>query len=415
MLAALATTVVAGLSTPCASASLTLARALSLAQANAPTYAAARARVRQAQAVVAEHGAAWRPTVSLPIGYVHNDDGRFVALNGPDEYTLQAAVHIPILDPARNAAYRSAVAQLKSARFGLAQAGRAVDLAVVQAYFAVLESQEALAVERAGLKTLQDEATAAQRRFSQGAGSRLDLDRARFAATQQQAAVIVSQASVETTRRRLSSLLGVPACGALTPPPAPPTVSGNLAALASSRRPGIQAADADVQAAKADLQAAEAARHWPAIGPDLMAGWDSNGPPGSVPGQLGWAAGISVSVPIYSGGAGAARVEEARQAEAIQQANRQALSSHVDLALGDDRVAASAAGAQERLATQQVKLAQEELKMSRFGFGQGSVPLIEVLRTEQAAIGAAASLASAHLDLELSRYRLAWDVGVQLP
>lgn len=415
MLSALATTLLAGLATPSATASLTLAQALSLARSHAPSYAAAQARVLRAQAVVSEHGAAWRPTVSLPIGYVHNDNGRFVSLNGTDEYTLQAAVHVPLFDPVRDAAYRSAEAQLEGVKLNLAQVGRGVDLAVLEAYFAVLKSQEALSVENSGHQTLQEEAAAAQRRFDQGVSSRLDLDRARLALAQQQSAVAASVAAVGTAQRHLASLLGIPAAGSLAMPPAPPRVQGDLSAQAQAHRPEIRAARADVRAARSDLHAAEAARHWPAIGPDLMAGWDSNGPPASIFGQVGWSAGISVSVPIYSGGAGGARVEEARQAEAIRRADLLAVLNATDLSIGDDRAAVAAAREQERLAAQQVKLAQAELQMSRFGFSQGSVPLIEVLRAEQAAIGAAASLGSARLDLELSRYRLAWDVGAQLP
>ncbi|MBU6427683.1 MAG: TolC family protein, partial [Cyanobacteria bacterium REEB65] len=89
---------------PIASGSLSLVQAFAMARSLSPSFAAARARFRRAKAVVEEHSAAWRPTVGLPVGYVHNENGRFVALNGPDEYTLQAAVHVPIFDPSRDAA-----------------------------------------------------------------------------------------------------------------------------------------------------------------------------------------------------------------------------------------------------------------------------------------------------------------------
>ncbi|MBU6427647.1 MAG: TolC family protein, partial [Cyanobacteria bacterium REEB65] len=283
------------------------------------------------------------------------------------------------------------------------------------AFFGYLKGQEALRVEQAGLKTLQDEAMAAKRRFGQGVSSRLDLDRAKLAVSQQQATVAGGEAALGTAERRLGSLLGTAVVGELVFPPSRAMVEGDLPALAQAQRPEVQAARFEVRAAKAELAAAEVVRRWPAIGPDLMAGWDPNGPLTSVPGQFGWSAGISLTVPIYSGGAGAARVEQARQTEAMREADLQALLRTMDLAIADDRAASVAAAQQQDLADQEVQLAQEELRMSRFGFEQGSVPLIEVLRTEQAAIQASASLASARLDLELSRYRLAWDVGAQLP
>ncbi len=399
---------------PPAAGGLPLARALALARAHAPTVAAAAARVKQARAAVAEHAAAWRPTIGLPLGYEHTDGGRFVANNGPDEYTLQAAIHIPLFDPARDAAYRSAKAKLAGARFNLEQAARGVDRMTLAAFFGVLQAQQALAVEQSGLETFQDEAAAARKRYSQGVGSRLDVDRARFAVAQQEAAVSIKQADFESASRQLESLLGAPVQDPLALPPELPLATGDLAVLARTRRPEVEAAQAQVRAAADSVASARAARHWPAIGPDLVGGWDANGPPAGLASQAGWSAGIGLTIPVYSGGAGAARVEEAVQGEAVCRSNLADVLRSLDLEVADDHIAESSAADQARLAARRVLLAHEELSMSRFGYQQGSVPLIEVLRTEQAAIRAAADLASARIDVELARYRLAWDVGAPL-
>lgn len=406
-----------------APAPVTLESAIQSALANNPAYhKAVVARGVAAQNLAAARASLW-PALTATASYLHtapNDREpggvSFVANNAPDEYVAQLGVTQPLYDGGllRATAARGE-ADLAASAQDLDVATAALKLQVVGDYVAVLRAEQALAIARGQLTTSQAHLRESQVQLRQGTIAPLEAERNALDEANTRMAVEQAAGQLAIARTALATATGLSSDAQLAPLPAVTLPAGTEAALvarAYARRPEVRAASERTRSASFGARMAAAARA-PQVGVTGAAGWDSA--LGFSPAQLGWDAGLNVSLPVFDWGrleaqqrAAELQVESARQDEAQAR-----LQVHTEVSQALDE--ASVARRQAAIADRSVALAEAAARMAGKGFGLGAVSNLEYQLAQQALAIARRQQSDARLNAVLAIEHLKAALGEPLP
>jgi len=201
---------------------------------------------------------------------------------------------------------------------------------------------------------------------------------------------------------------------ALEPPPVDPDdgpssapVPEETVAAALASRSDLRAFDARIEQAREGESIARSGR-LPHVGVGAQYEWNATSPFGSEGDN--WTVGVFLRIPLYDGGEARARRGRAVADRARLEAMRDAMSAGVDLEIrsaASDRVAAAE---RLRMATGNVSLSQEALRIVRERYSEGLGTVVELLGAEAAATQARASKAQAVRDLAVAK--AAFDLAV---
>ena len=412
---------------------LTLGDAVRRAAGQAPGVEISGLRVEAAQGRIRQQRAGLLPSLALSAGWLNRTFNlRALGIDfssvpgsppaperiGPfDNIDARIRLVQPVLDLAANARVRVSHSQVTASQADAASAaesaGRTAALAYLRlargnAQVAARREDSTLAAELVGLARSQREA---------GVATPLDVTRSRTQLVVAREGIVQAQAAVGRASVELARALGLPANVLLT---ASEPLSDSIARVplvlerdvavtrALERRPEIQAEAARVRAAEQGVWAIDAER-LPRL--ELSGDYGVNGPTAAdaIPTrQLA----VQLSFPVLDGFRREGRLDEQRAVLEETVVRRRELerdiAAEVDIALLELR----SARAQQEIAAERRRLAEEELQQARERFSAGVVGNIEVIDAQVSLLHARDTEIEARFVAAAARVALARAVGM---
>ncbi len=374
---------------------LRLEAAVEAALASHPALAAARAEAELARAALRESRAAWLPSLSLT-GSATRFEEPMVAtpihgfapgsLPVFDRTLMQGAgsLSYTLFDgPTRPARIRQARAGAAGAAARLDADGQALAARSVQAYLEVLSQAELLDAQAARLAALAAEADRIGQRRALGKAAAVEALRLDATLAAAEAERVHLAGALDLAERELARLTGRPLadCRRAQLLPVARAPGGTLPPESETMgSPALVEGVARVAGAAAGVSLARGAR-WPQL--KLSAALVAYDSPEIEP--LGeWNAGLSVSLPLFTGGAIKARVA---QAEAALTASRERLA---------------ALRLQSAAEAERARRAMAEAGARAFSFERAVAGFAEVERIERLALEVGTGDSARYLDAEAS-------------
>jgi len=286
-------------------------------------------------------------------------------------------------------------------------------LDVGEAYYQVLLQQKLLQVAEETRREREAVAKQAQTMFEAGLRSRVDADLARARLMEAESDLASARNAVEIAFGELNRAMGVPETQHYRLEEHPSAeAEGDLQAPLESQiakalksRPAMQAMAYQLKAAKERVAYAKSG-HLPTL---KAIGSVGNANPGPLLEGKNhtWAVGVGLTIPVYTGGQVEGEVEEARQELREMEASQEDLSQAICLQVMRARLQYDTLKEKLRAATEEVKQADDSLKLAseRYRLGLGSFP--ELVQAEVAALSARTRLerfryerATAHMALK---------------
>ncbi|WP_109125400.1 TolC family outer membrane protein [Dyella sp. C11] len=287
---------------------------------------------------------------------------------------------------------------------------------VTTAYFGVLTSQDALVFAKANEDAYKEAYDQADQRFKVGLSAITDVYQAKSYYELAKAQTIAAQNTLNDAKEALTQITGKPVLELkklredlpLTPPtPADPN-AWVQAALQSNAT--VQAGQYSVQAAEHNIDSARAG-HLPTINASVSRGKDttwlehgSYNPAGN--GAYGTTVGLTMSIPIFSGGATQSRVRQSiyqrdEAQDSLESTRRQVvrntLNFYRSVLAGISQVEANKAS---------VESGQKALEATRAGFDVGTQTMLNVLNAIQTLTQAESSYSQSRHQLVLDQLEL---------
>jgi len=421
-----------------------------------PTFA-----IADASRLVAEGGAdiarsALLPQISASLNYLHSDaDSRTV---GP---LLNPDTGLPVTDTAGNVVFDSSqsmsrdrsrqaqgqvgqslfnwgnIERWRSARATRESVGSdyeaaAQDLIVrtATAYFAVLTAEDQLAFAQANEKALARQLDQAEQRYQVGLSAITDVHEARANHDTARAQVITAQNNVDNLREAISQITGKN-FGELKKlreqlpleKPEPPELE-SWVDTALKQSPQLASRAHALDAARLNV-AAQRAGHLPTLSASLVrtdtpawgnstrvSGIDAFGPFHSNSLNGDTTIGVTLSVPIFSGGLIAAQTHQAIGQREIAQ-DQEELTHRAVIAGTRNAYRAVIAGISEVEATKQAVIsAQSALDATQAGFEVGTRTIVDVLLSQQQLFSAQSTYSQARHQFVLSGLQLKQAAGI---
>jgi outer membrane protein len=382
-----------------------------LARNSDPQFAAAEASRLATREGAVQTRAAFLPQVGGSIGANYSDTARklnngFKVSDGSGSRSYGLSVDQSLLDFGDINRHRSQQALAEAADFQLEAAGDSLITRTSAAYFNVLIAIETLAAAEAQETALKKQFDFADKRLEVGLAPITDVHEARAQYDRARANTIVTRNALEDAYRALEEITGrdVRSLKALPQdfqPQLPSSLDANgWVQAALDNNPALKAKSLEVRSAESSVSAARAG-HLPTIG--LRATYGNGRPfgepelPASVESSDTSTIGLTVTVPIFSGGATQSRVRQAiaqRDAAADQlEQQRRALvrntrNAYETLVAGISEVEARKAA---------VFSARSAYEASQVGLEVGTRTVLDVLNNQQ-------TLFNAEREYALSRY-----------
>ncbi|WP_266171894.1 TolC family outer membrane protein [Dyella subtropica] len=329
---------------------------------------------------------------------------------------VSATLNQSVVDLSKWASLKTARSQ-SSAEDELYQAAlQALYVRVTQAYFGVLTSQDSLTYAKANEDAFKQSYEQADQRFKVGLSAVTDVYQAKSYYELAKAQTIAAQNTLNDSREALTQITGKPT-GELKklredlPMEGPsPDDPNTWVQEALKNNPNVLSQQYTVEANEHSISAARAG-HLPTINATVTRGettsWLENGSfnrPGN--GRLGTTAGLTLSVPIFSGGATQSRV---RQSIYQRDAAQDALESQRRLVTRDTLNFYRSVGAgilQVQAAKASVDSGQKALEATRAGFDVGTQTMLNVLNSIQTLTQAESSYSQARHTFILNKLQL---------
>ncbi|OHX20848.1 TolC family outer membrane protein [Chromobacterium sphagni] len=389
-------------------------------------FSASRAQRDAGQEKLVQGRSQLLPQVSLNGNYQYNnplqpssiaDAYGNVVRNSPYEahgYTL--GLQQPLFDTGKYTGYRKGKigTELADTTFDAAEQQLILDIA--QAYFDVLRAQDTLAATRASKKTYLNLLQQAKTAFEVGTATITDTNEAQAGYDGSVAQEINDANNLELAQHNLQRLTGLDPAAIQTVrdqlPLDPPKPAGLEAWMDLAQRNSLR-----IKSAEQNLQLAEQTvtekrgNHLPTV--TLNTGYTDNvnNQSGNYPHTRGSNIGVTVSVPLFSGGGISSQV---REAVALRDAARDQLEATRRQVKEDVRKAFLGVtnGAALVRAQQQLLLsAKSKVDSTRLGKEVGIRTSIDLLQAEQAYYTAVTTLANAKYSYLTAKLALAQSAG----
>lgn len=334
---------------------------------------------------------------------------------------VSATLNQSVLDLSKWASLKTARSQSDAENELYQAALQALYVRVTQAYFGVLTAQDSLTYAKANEDAYKQSYEQADQRFKVGLSAVTDVYQAKSYYELAKAQTIAAQNTLNDSREALTQITGKPT-GELKklredlPMDAPsPDDPNTWVQEALKNNPNVLSQQYTVEAAEHSISAARAG-HLPTINATVTRGettsWLENGSynrPGN--GRLGTTAGLTLSVPIFAGGATQSRVRQSiYQRDAAQdsleaqrrQVARDTLNYYRSVGAGILQVQAAKAS---------VDSGQKALEATRAGFDVGTQTMLNVLNSIQTLTQAESSYSQARHTFILNKLQLKQSSG----
>ncbi|MDP3740275.1 MAG: TolC family protein [Hyphomonadaceae bacterium] len=313
-------------------------------------------------------------------------------------FNVTGAYNIDIMGDL-NSSIQASSAGLRSTQATYEQTRRQIAATVARSYFAVIEQQLQLDLDRRSLERQRDTFRITQTRYDAGSVARdeLVIGQSRLATAED--SILASQASVRSAVRALETALGrfpqnkLAISGALPQPPATPPLG--LPELTIRSRPDVVAAELNMIQVFANNQVARL-RPWPQLNGDLTLGlqnttinttddlFDFDG--------LALTIGLSLAQTIFDGGAisGAIEASDAGKRQALEQYGQTIIDAYGQIVNAIDQFNTL----QSRNTALQTAsdAANESLRLGELRYNEGSQSLLDLFQVRDSAEVAEANL-----------------------
>lgn len=396
---------------------LTLNDAVNLALCHNPQTRSLWANSRAQAAQVGVSAASFLPTLSAGGSQAHTQTQRGgLPATTTSGRNLNLTASYLLLDfGAREAGQESARQLLVAANASRDSALQTLWLTTAQAYFSVQSARASVQASQAAETAAHESLSAAEARHQSGSATLADRLQAQTALSQATLNRITAEGNAAASAGLLANLMGFDASQTLElteiasalPDAGIEQSIGELITEARRKRPDLAAAEAQIKAAEAQLSAAHAAG-LPTV--SLTAGTGLGITPG-VPISRSNSIGLSISVPLYTGGrvTHQTRVAEAqletRVAERDQVANQIALDvwrAYQSLLTGGQAL---------RTAEDLVASAEQSERMTLGRYKAGLGNLLDVLNAQSALASARQQRIAARYNFLSSRFSLTQAIG----
>ena len=412
------------LALPAAAQATDLLQTYEMARAGDPQLAAAESdRLAQKEGAVQARGALL-PQINGSASLSRDHSSRPGSITGDDRgRSYGVTLNQSVFDWGNYTSLRGQKALSHAADYDLEAANDDLIVRTSNAYFDVLVAQENLAAAEANETALKKQFDFAQARLDAGLAPITDLHEARAGYDSARASTILARNALDDSFRALAEITGQPVTGLKA---LPDDFKPQLPAEASSeqwvntaleKNPTLKSIQYQVQSAEAGVSTARAG-HYPSLGLSgrysKSTGWDSvHGPgtPGTSVDSEGRSIGLTLTVPIFSGGITQSRVRQAlAQRDAAQdgyEQTKRALvrntsSAYQSLVAGVSEVEA------RRLALVSAKSAYDA---SQVGLEVGTRTVLDVLNNQRTLFGAQLDYATAKYNFLRSRLGLEQAAG----
>ncbi|MFN0062348.1 MAG: TolC family protein [Myxococcaceae bacterium] len=345
------------------------------------------------------------PYVLAPSGF------NTVEIQRLNQLGLQVEANQAVIAPALWATIHSAYIAQKAARLTVDNVRRETFFALAQLYYGAIGLKETVGVQERLLEIQDRREKDAQVRFQTGAITKVFLLRAQIDRARTEQDLRRARYSYASSKSALAALLAREPNFEVTAPPEPqalPESTQNLVEQAPSERP-------DVLAARANLELAESnhrsnwLRYFPSIG--LFGRYQVQNVSGFAGRPDVWAVGVGLTWSIFDGGLreaelrdNAARIAEARAASeaAHNRSQDEVRRAQYDL---------ESARANRVKASEQLKLAQENLQLVTLNNTVGTATYLDVSDATANLLQAELSVLSENLSAHLAVIKLARAAG----
>ncbi len=281
-----------------------------------------------------------------------------------------------------------------------------------EAYLTALRTQALVDIARRGKVLADENARLTDLLVKQGLQAEVDLLEARRAAAEAESGVVQAENGAALARANLNRVMGRPVDAALLLtaagdlPPEPETLEA-LSERAFRQRPELEQLRQNIEAAEAGIRLARAARQ-PRV--SVEAAYALQTETALVP-RSGLSAGVSISVPIFSGAVNRYTVREAEERLAQLKSALTAREQGVQLEIEQQRLSLREARQRIALAERAVEAAEKALEIVRLRLERGRAVQVEVLNARLSLVRALTDRAGAVLDLHLAQARLSRALG----
>lgn len=393
-----------------------------------PVFQQAQAQLRTAEEALPQARALRLPEIGVDAAARRNYQDTNV-VNGPeasDSYnslTYGVQLSQPLFRYSDFQQLDVAKANVAQAKARFASAEQSLMTRAAERYFGVLDAQVALAAARAQLKAIQRQLEQARERFEVGLIARTDVEEAKARYDTARASVIQAEDDLASARAQLRVVIGEPP-GELARVRSGVDFSAPTPANEGAWRQRAEEQNWELMAARQSARAAmenvDVARggHYPKV--DAVASYGGSHSDGGVTSGATYdgsdnqefAAGIEVTVPLYTGGATSSRVREAQSQytearasleEVRRSVTRNAADAYRGVQTALERVQALA---QSRVST------KTALEATRAGFEVGTRTIVDVLDAQQNVFEAERNYQQARHAYLLNTLRLQQAAGV---
>ncbi len=386
---------------------VTLDEAVAKAVEKNPRLAQALAIAERADAAAAAARSQWLPTAFLNGGLTQLDHNRVFADRVLVPATTLAAnlsIQLPLLAVNRWLASGQADEALKAEQLGAHDIRRLVTGLVARAWFQVRLQNQLVEVTDRAVQTSTRQLELATVRGQGGLGTRLDVLRASRELKDNENRRSQARADLLAAKETLGAVMGleVPAQADGEPGLPPPPQQTEVASLVRERE--------DVKAAQGRVEVAERRvdESWADYLPLVVGGFTPFVQTPATPTQpnVGFAATLTLSQPLYDAGARSALSRDRRASLHLAEGQRDEV---LQRALADARTAWSQVAERDSgaaSASESASLAAEALKLAQLSYEQGAGTSIELVDAERSARDAATNASTAQVVAELARVDL---------
>lgn len=383
------------------------------AQASDPAYASAQASYRAGIEKLPQARAGLLPQISASASAIHNntDSSAFGKL---DYTTKNAAIQVlqPIYRKQSYTLYAQAQQQISVAEAQLSSADQDLVLRVAQAYFDVLQSQDALRFIQAQQAAIAEQLAQAKRSFEVGSATITDSNEAQARADLSNAQEIAALNDLDLKRRALNRIVGstpgtLAVLGNTLQPVAPSPASLDAwIARAEAGSPQLKAQRAAFNIAQLEIERNRAG-HYPTL--DAVASYSDardqnfgNFQVNNKTTQIG----LQFNLPLYQGGLVNSRVREAVANQDKARADLEDTRRQIDLTTSQAYLGVTSGAAQVKALEQALVSSQTSLNSSKLGLEVGVRTTLDVLNAQQQLYATQRDLAAARYAYLLSGLRL---------
>ena len=394
---------------------LTLEQALSAARKANRTLVAERAHLEQAQTnlslawtalfpVVAAQGKYTRNNIAvnfaIPVGENTNAPPQVLTIQPSNQLDGIVSFTAPLIVPPAYEALQAVKTSVKAAEADYETSTANVLFAVAQAFYAAGISDEVLAARQSSIEVASATVHIAETRYSVGAVTKADVDRAELALVRAEQAAREARFGREQAYRALTTLMQSEGEFTVEPNAAfVPTSEADGLDMALRLRPEFRAIQLSVRSLAKQSQAY--GWRWSptvsAFGNARIFNYDNFAVQ-----RHAWAVGAQLDWVLFDGGVRDAQRRQARAQAREAEARAQVLRDAIRDDLANQHGLLDTKRHAHEAAEKQVVLAQETLELVRTQYEAGSVAELDLLRAQDDLTGAKEALAQAHYELALA-------------